>query len=349
VRTLIDGYRNLPGEHCGSTAMRNLIHHYHGLELSEAEVFGLGSGIEAMVLHSEAIAPSWMVFGRSITLETDVASALGLGYREEPELDDGEAWAKVRAEVLAGRPTMLSGDAYYLDYRDFQVHFPAHRFVLLGFDDEEEVAFVADRLEPAPQRCSLAALKKSRNPPDFISTYNLWGRFEDAPPTRSLEEAYFHALGRSTRRMLGLDPSQRAIAQLLARGKPLEAQSGLAGLEALGEALPRWAEDPDIERVAGYAAGCLEKFGTGGGNFRRLYAGFLERAERVVPEAVPAGTAARATEAAACWTELAAALLEMAGPESGRAAALRASQGHLRRILELERALFEGLAARLAG
>ena len=174
---MIRGYRNRPGEHCGSTAMRNLIHHYCGLDLSEAVIFGLGSGIDFLLVEAHGHEPGVLVFGRSATLEPDVAAALGIDYRERVESDDDRAWEQVREEVARGRPTMLSGDAYYLDYRDFKVHFPAHRFVLLGFDDDRQVAFVAGRLDPEPQACSYGALRLSRNPPDFISTQNLWGRF----------------------------------------------------------------------------------------------------------------------------------------------------------------------------
>ena len=51
VKTLIEGYRSFPGEHCGSVAMRGLLRHYCGLELPEPAVFGLGSG-KQMVRHA---------------------------------------------------------------------------------------------------------------------------------------------------------------------------------------------------------------------------------------------------------------------------------------------------------
>jgi hypothetical protein len=199
---LIATYRNVPGEHCGSTAMRNLIRHYCALELPEAVVFGLGSGIHCMLLESDRYDPSVMLFGRSATMETDVADALGLAYVERTEVDDRAAWDVVRAEVAADRPTMLSGDAFYLHYRDFKVHFPAHRFVLVGFDDETRMAAVVDRIDAAPQPCSYDALAASRNPKDFISTQNLWGRFTDGSTSRSLPEACAIALRRAATRML---------------------------------------------------------------------------------------------------------------------------------------------------
>ena len=105
-------------------------------------------------------------------------------------------------------PPCFSGDCHYLDYRGFEGHFPSHRFVLVGFDDDASSAFVMDRLSPEPQECSYESLALSRNPPDFISTYNLWGKFHETSVGHSLEEAFASALGRSAMRMLGEDRSQ---------------------------------------------------------------------------------------------------------------------------------------------
>ncbi len=41
--TLVPGFKHLPGNHCGSTALRNLLG-FAGVELSEEMAFGLGAG-----------------------------------------------------------------------------------------------------------------------------------------------------------------------------------------------------------------------------------------------------------------------------------------------------------------
>jgi len=87
-------------------------------------------------LSGPGLDPGAVLFGRTMTMEKDLGAHLGVDYRERPEPDDEKAWLVVREEVLAGRPTMLSGDILYLDYRDYKVHFPGHRFVLVGFDDD---------------------------------------------------------------------------------------------------------------------------------------------------------------------------------------------------------------------
>jgi len=341
---MIQDYRNLPGKHCGSTAMRNLLFHYCGLELSEEMVFGLGSGLDFLFIRQQEQEPSLAIFGRGMTLEVDVASALDVDYREQPEPDDEEAWLQVRNEVMMERPTMLSGDAFYLDYRGFDVHFPAHRFVLLGFDDEKGQAYVADRLEEVPQTCSLEALRKSRNPKDFISTFNLWGKFHGKSAGRPLQDACLKALRRNARRMLGEDKSGIQMLQALAAGRPFQASVGLTGLEEFSEALPGLMDLPDRKAVAEYAAGCIQKFGTGGGNFRLMYAEFLRQVHKLAPDRVGPHLPALAERSAAGWTGLAGHFAELAQSTAEPGGILEACSQSLFTIIEAECELFEGLA-----
>ncbi len=304
---LIDTYKNEPGQHCGSTAMRNLLRHYCGLELSEAVVFGLGAGIDAIFIDTPQTSPSPLLFGRGLSLEVDLCRALGIDYREQPEFDDQRAWDVVKKEVDAGRPTMLSGDVYYLDYRDFKVHFPAHRFVLLGYDDE--CAWVADRIDAEPQSCSFEALRQSRNPPAAISTYNLWGKFHDTEVTNSMEEAVAWSLRTTRRRMSGEDATQATLIAMASQGAQVETHTGLAGIRAFGASVLGWGNRDDAEQLARYNSACIERYGTGGGNFRLLYAGFLDFARQLSPELVGAEKPSLARESAAMWTALSVQLL----------------------------------------
>ncbi len=312
---MIENYRNSVGQHCGSTAMRNLIRHYCGLELSEPSVFGLGSGLHFMLVESELYAPGVLMFGRGATMEVDLADALGLDYTEQMEFDDEKAWQVVRDEVLAGRPTMLSGDALYLDYRDFKVHFPAHRFVLVGFDDASRTAFVADRIEEAVQPCAYAALAASRNPKDFISTYNQWGRFHGGRVAKALPEAYALAVRRAATRMIENDAPGTSVPEDM----PVIATAGIAGLSRLAAQLPEFLARPTGQALARYAAGCIESFGTGGANFRLMYAAFLQEACEGGYAGVRSADVEAMRESARLWGTLAECLRAFAG--GGAAAA----------------------------
>ena len=337
MQTLIEGYRNYPGEHCGSVAMRGLLGFYCGLELPEDVLFGLGAGVDSAYICVPGMSPSAFSAGRTATMEVDLAAALGVDYEEKPDPDDERAWQNVREEVLAGRPTMLSGDIFYLDYRDYKVHFPAHRFVLLGFDDERELVYIADRIREQPEACSYPALFKSRNPPEGISTHNLWGRFRGREVKHDLTTASRIAIGTCARRMLGEEDEPRSPWQLAGKSG---ATSGIAGIQRLAEELPGWGERPDALQLASFNGSCIEKFGNGGGNFRRLYAGFLDWAQRRDADSVPAGAPALTRVAADQWTALAHTLWSIAdGANRWDDAARQAGE-----IAEVEQKLFESLA-----
>jgi len=306
--------------------MRGLLHHYCGLSLPEGAVFGLGAGLDCGYLELPDLDPPVLVFGRTSTMEQDVAAALQVDYREEAEPDDAEAWRVVREEVLAGRPTMLSGDIFYLDYREFKVHFPAHRFVLLGFDDDAQRVFIADRIREEAEVCSYGALAQSRNPPEGISTFNLWGRFGAAEVGRSLHDAARFAIARCADRMLGQG-------------------GGVDTIRRVARDLPGWPERGEGTWIASYNARCIEKFGNGGGNFRRLYARFLAWARGLDPSLVPESAEALAVRAADGWTAMSASLAKVseagAPPDGWREAA-----EHAARVADVEQELFERLAAR---
>jgi hypothetical protein len=340
MKTLIESYRSFPGEHCGSSAMRGLLYHYYDIELPEAAVFGLGAGLDCVHLSAAGMDPAVVVFGRSVTLEADLGLALGVDYREQTEADDAEAWEQVRREVLAGRPTMLSGDIFYLDYREYKVHFPGHRFVLVGFDDERETAFIGDRIHAEPEACSYPALFACRNPPEGISTHNLWGRFHGTEPTRSLADAAVWAIDRCSRRMLG----REAPTDLFSEAPDLRVASGIAGIRRLAETVEGWGSRDDAKWLASYNARCFEKFGNGGGNFRRLYTGFLRWAREIEPARVPAQAPELAWRAADGWTALSA-ILGTASEETAPVGIWSQAADAAREIVGIETELFESLAS----
>ncbi len=318
--------------------MRGLLNHYCGLQLPEAAVFGLGSGLACVYLSGENIDPARMLFGRTIHLEVDLADNLQADYREQTEEDDDLAWEHVREEVMAGRPTMLSGDIFYLDYREYKVHFPGHRFVLLGFDDDRQKIWIADRINVEPELCSYEALRKSRNPPEGMSTHNLWGRFHGSEVGRPLVDAARVAIERCVQGMLtGVAPDVSGV-------DTAAVATGIPAIRRLARDIPGWAERDDATWIASYNARCIEKFGNGGGNFRRLYAGFLSWARALDTALVPAGADARAMAAADGWTALSEILSEAARGGAPPSVWSRAG-AQAEHIADLEEELFEFLAS----
>jgi hypothetical protein len=344
MKSMISGYRHRPGEHCGSTALRNMLLHYCGLDLSEALTFGLGSGIDSIYLHGPDGDPEVVIFGRRATLESDLSEALGIDYVEEPEFDDERAWEKVRREIMEGMPTVICADTYYLDYRRFRVHFPFNRFVLVGFDDEKRQVHIHDRVNASPQPVSYEGLALARNPSQY-PIYNLWGRFRSGSVRRTIEQACLLALKKAARRMTGQDDAQKKLILPWAEGKEAEGAAGLDGLKMFQEQLPTWRDKDNANSILSYASRTIEKFGSGGGNFRRLYAAFLEEARVMLPDVVDERLPALATRSADLWTSLSERLSRI--EEEGDEGSWEASVDLIGQIIGVETDLFDSLLEKL--
>src|SRR4051794_3460927 len=200
-RVMVPAYRHLPGHHCGSTALRNLLG-FHGVEVSEEMAFGLGAGACFYYVTLEDASPSRWFNGRTARLEENfnelTGAALELRTFEE---GDGEAWEAARTAVDEGRPALLLTDLYYLDHYGNSAHFPGHAVVLAGYD--KEVAMLSDTGFEELQTTRLENLDKARH--SGHPAYPLSGHMFTASGTvdeERLREAIPAAIERATKGML---------------------------------------------------------------------------------------------------------------------------------------------------
>jgi Butirosin biosynthesis protein H, N-terminal/Domain of unknown function (DUF4872) len=278
----VPGYVHTPGNHCGSTALRNLLG-FHGIELSEEMAFGLGAGASFYYLTLEDSSPSRWFNGRTARLEESFRDLTGaaLELRTFGEGDE-EAWEAARAEVDAGNPALLLTDIYHLDHYGSSAHFPGHAVVLAGYDDE--VAQLSDTGFAELQTTGLENLARARH--SGHPAYPLEGHMftVSAEVDRGrLEAAVPRAIEQAAKEML--EPTWGEFA-------------GLPAVERLAAEAGSWPEaTADWQWCARFAYQVIERRGTGGGAFRLMYSRFLEEVGRA--------EAPLAAEAAARWTELA--------------------------------------------
>ena len=294
MTVVVDSYSHRTGEHCASTALRNLLSH-HGVELSEPMIFGLASGLGFYYLQVESLSPSRMFHGRTASLESDFGRNTGIPFSDRSEPDDERAWQAVRERIDRGRPVMVSTDTYYLGYHRTTSHFPGHRCVVVGYDDASQTALIADRKFEGIQRCAYEDLRRARNAPDHpISCENRYGDFEGEPKLGlSLDEAIRTALRRTACGMLEPDEDLPA---------------GIPALRALASDFADWANAEDWSWAARFGYQVVVKRGAGGSFFRSLYRDFLRESAPLVPEIARALPAERMDAIAARWRDLAAVL-----------------------------------------
>src|SRR5262245_19750590 len=113
VSVRLDAYPHRTGEHCASTAVRNLLAH-HGNDLSEAMVFGLASGAGFFYFKNDALSPTRMFHGRTPSFEANLAANTGVALAEHEESDDARAEQQLRDRLDAGVPVLLATDTFYM-------------------------------------------------------------------------------------------------------------------------------------------------------------------------------------------------------------------------------------------
>jgi hypothetical protein len=318
--TMVPGFRHLPGHHCGSTALRNLLD-FHGVELSEEMAFGLGAGACFYYFTLEQGSPSRFLNGRVARLEESfrelTGGALEMHTFESPE----EAWGTARAEVDEGRPALLLTDLYYLDHYGRSAHFPGHAVVLAGYDGE--VAYLSDTAFEELQTTRLENLVEARH--SKHPAYPLEGHMFS--PAESIDRelllaAVPQAVERAARGMLEPEWGEYA---------------GLPAVRRLAAEVGDWPrEAEDWQWCARFSYQVIERRGTGGGNFRLMYSRFLEQAG--YPAAAPL-----AAEAARDWTELAAAFFAASERDEPEPELWRAIAAAAERCVEAEERLWTAL------
>ena len=159
--TMIAGYRHRPGNHCGSTALRNLLA-FDGIEISEEMALGLGAGVCFYYVPLDGQSPSRFTNGRVGRLEEQFCELTGAAAaRSRPSTTREASWEAARAAVDAGRPALLLTDLYYLDHYGSSAHFPGHAVILAGYDDE--VAYLSDTGFEELQTTRLEHLAEARH------------------------------------------------------------------------------------------------------------------------------------------------------------------------------------------
>ena len=300
------------GAHCSSSAVRSALA-WDGFDVSEAAVFGLGAGLGFFYRHEPDESASRRFNGRAPDLEGSFYRRVGVPIRWvgswRPDL--------IRRALAAGRPVLAQTDIHPIPYYD-DVHFSGHGLAVVGIERDERVEaadIAAEDLSEMPLDALRAAVARAH--PPLLEPY----RYGVAPRLRSVEV-----------KALAPGAIRQVVAYMLA---PPSADEGLPAIRKLAVELPSWVELPDGRWCARFGYQAIEKRGTGGGNFRALYASFLRELGDVGLEAPGVAAFERA---AAAWTAAGDGLKRGAftSDDDAFAAALAEAAGHVRSAAEHE-------------
>ena len=320
---LVPGYEHVPGNHCGSTALRNLLA-FHGAEVTEEMAFGLGAGACFFYVALDGQSPSRFTNGRTAKLEESFLELTGAPLRLRTDPDPDASWRLARDAVDSGRPALLLTDLYYLDHYGKSAHFPGHAVVIAGYDSDE--ALLSDTGFEELQTTKLENLAMARHSKQPI--LQLDGHIVDLPEgaaldTGALREAVPAAVARAAKEMI--EPA-------------LPDFQGLPALRKFADEVEAWPEAAaDWQWCARFLFQVTERRGTGGGNFRAMYSRFLA-------EAGYDAEAPLASEAAERWAAVAEAARSASEGDDADPGVWAKLGRRAESVLEVETALWESLA-----
>lgn len=256
---IIENWKHTPGRHCASTALCDLMNFY-GYDLSEPECFGIGEGLGFWYI--EGLSPSRIIHLRSADIEEVFFKNLGAGFQWQESGSREEIRAALVSSIDNGTPVLLRTDIFYLDYYKSKTHFPGHAIVLWGYNTDQGIAYVSDTERKGLTGCGL----------DSLIEGVLHGNFPEG------EHAHFapvqHPAAAVNRKKL-FSGAARDNASRMLSSEDFDGY-GVKGIQLASKKVSGWGGQEDWKWLARFAYQVIEKRGTGGGGFRKMYADFLE-------------------------------------------------------------------------
>jgi len=267
MKKIIENWVHIPGVHCGSVTLRDVVTFY-GYHWSEPLCFGIGGGLGFYYTKRDDISPTRMIFMRGPGMEP---SFLSLADKPtEWKHGNKDTVQIIKHSIDKNIPVIIQTDIYYLHYYESSTHFPGHIVSVWGYDDDEEKMFVADNHFEGLKEVDFVAFlegmgsSEKSNPLDF--------NYIEVEPDKLMEltELIPLAIRENARKMLEGVTGGRG-------------ESGVSLIKSWAEDLPYWSEVPDWKWSARFGYQVIRKRGVGGAGFRWIYRDFLREAEGIMP------------------------------------------------------------------
>ena len=318
--------------HCESGAFTALLRH-HGLRLSEAMVFGIGSGLFYLYF------PWIKIYGAPLTAYRDAPNAimtraarrLGVRIQQSRYRDPARGMRALDEALAQGVPVGMQTGIFWLPYfpRDMRFQFNGHHVIAYGRQGDEYL--LSDTVFEAPVRCHAADLERARFSKGPLAPKGLLYRITAVDSQPDLAAAVRAGLKTTVGRMLKI---------------PLR-YMGIAGMRTMANALVQWPVTLPAATARGWLAQVIrmqEEIGTGGGGFRFMYAAFLDEAADVLKFPALHALSEQMTEAGDRWREFAVAGAQVIRAGDASTAGYTALAERVRDCADREERLFREIA-----
>lgn len=335
MKRLLKNRVHIPGIHCGSVTLRDVMTFY-GHPWSEEMCFGIGSGLGFYYTVGEDISPTHMIFMRGPGMETSFFS-LVVGKTGWKHAEAGRAVETVKGIIDRGIPAIIQTDIFYLHYYKSSTHFPGHIISVWGYDDEKGEVHVADTQFEGLKTVSyddLAVSMASSAPPNPL--HNNYLDMIVPKELRPLSELAPEAIGINARKMLEGVTGGRG-------------ESAVRLIKTWAEDLPSWKDVRDWKWCARFGYQVIKKRGVGGAGFRWMYRDFLREAEAITTRLSGLGLSKKMDRIGERWSEAADLLKEISEREKPEKALLKKASQIAAGIYEMETEYYNYALEKLGG
>lgn len=278
-----------PGHHCASTGIRNIVN-FHGFSWSEPICFGIGAGLGIWYMDFQNSSPSRMIHVRSADIEKQFFTRIGQNFHWEQYEDPLEAENALLHRLDQGIPVILQSDIYHLPYYDTRTHFPGHVITVWGYDRMKQVFYITDT-----ERENILAVP-----------------FDNMRKARFCKDAFFNIQGNlyaPENLVIPENLPKIILGSILYNSRVLMDDKldfqGVNALQKWKKEISAWKHFEDWKWTARFAYQVIEKRGTGGGGFRKMYSDFLTEASNYIPRIESLGLPEMMKETMSAWTGLA--------------------------------------------
>ncbi len=279
MKHIIQNFQPIAGKHSVTCSLRQFFI-YHGINISESLLFGLGCGLSFSYFEYKGLS-SPFISGRVLpkNFEESLSRHLRVGITVNRTQSTTKAWRDVKELVDQDLPVVIYVDKGFLSYLKMTpgLHYGGHTVVVFGYDEQEGIVFLSDRdREGYP-----ITISADETPHDFHMVPFLEleearaSRFKPYPPENAWLTLDIPRPFEDPRRSQVFSAIRENMYHFL--NPPLE-KMGLEGISYFMKVLEDW-EEYSAYRLREAALSTFTMIdqigGTGGGIFRKLYGEFL--------------------------------------------------------------------------
>lgn len=324
------GFVHHQSAHCENGVASNLLK-YHGINISEPMVFGIGSGLFFFYLpllkvnHAPAISYRPMpgfIFNKA-------AKRLGIKVKRIKFSNPQSAQKALEENLNNNIPSGLQVGVYNLTYfpDEYRFHFNAHNLVVYGKKDD--TFLISDPVMETVTTLTEKELEKVRFAKGALAPKGQMYYPVNIPSEIDWETAIKKGIKNTCNDMLAPVPIV-----------------GVAAMRFLARSIRKWPVKKGVKVANHYLAQMVrmqEEIGTGGGGFRFIYAAFLQEASVVLKNDSLKVLSAEMTTIGDLWRDFAVNAARVYKNRSNQTNVYNSLADELIHISNLEEAFFKKL------